>query len=167
MEMEYTNTVEIQLEYQPTPAQIDRDAALRRFNRLFVYLPIIIAALIALVMIGLLFWVTLIQPGENSRETVSGIASAVIILVSIPMTLLCALPSALIIGLTLQSRQKGQAPIKRIQKSFWWLDNLVLRIQSTVNETVPKVANPVVKGHAAAAYVRTLLNKIINLLNRS
>jgi hypothetical protein len=54
--MEYTTTVETKPEYQPTPAQQARDAALRRFNRLFVYLPVIIAAVIALIVIGLLFW---------------------------------------------------------------------------------------------------------------
>ncbi len=165
--MEYTNTIETRPEYQPTSRQLERDAALRRFNRLFVYLPVLLAVLIALAVIGLLFWVTLIEPGESSRETVSGIASAVVILVSIPMTLLCAVPSLLVIGITMQSRQKGQAPIKRIQSIFWRLDNLVMRLQTKVNETTPKVANVVIKGHTAVAYVRTLLNKLINLLKRS
>jgi hypothetical protein len=167
MAMEYTTIVETKPEYKPTPRQLERAAALRRFNRWFVYLPIIFAALIVLAVIGLLFWVTLIQPGESGRETVSGIASAVVILVSIPMTLLCAIPSVLIIGLTIQSRQKGQAPIKRVQTIFWRLDSLILRIQSAVNDFVPKAANIVIKGHTALAYVRTLLNKLINLLKRS
>ena len=165
--MEYTNTVEVKPEYQPTPRQLERAAALRRFNRLFVYLPVGFAAFVGLAVIGLLIWVTLIQPGESSRETVSGIASAVVILVSIPMTLLCAIPSLLIIGITVQSRQKGQAPIKRVQTILWRIDNLVLRFQSKVNEATPKVANVVIKGHTAVAYVRNLLTNLINLLKRS
>ena len=165
--MEYTTTTEVKPEYEPTARQIERDDALRRFNRLFVYLPILITAVIALAVIGLLFWVTIIQPGEASRETVSGIASAVVILVSLPMTVLCAIPSILIIAITVQGRKKGMAPIKRVQTLFWRLDGLVLRIQSAVNENVPKVANVVIKGHAVVAYVRNLLTKITNLLKRS
>lgn len=167
MVMEYTETAEVKPEYQPTDRQLERAAALRRFNRLFVYLPIILAALIGLFVVGLLFWVTLVQPGEGSRETVSGIASFVIILTSIPMTLLCAIPSVLFIALIVQGRQKGTAPIKRVQTIFWRLDSLVLRLQSTVNEFMPKMADVVIRGHAAVAFVRNLLNKLTNLLKRS
>jgi hypothetical protein len=165
--MEYTNTVETKPEYQPTPAQQERDASLRRFNRLFVYLFVIIAAVIALVVIGLLFWVTLIQPGDNSREAIGGIASAVVILVSLPMTLLCALPSALFIGLYMQGRKKEMAPIKRLQTIFWRIDKLILRLQSAVNENTPKVAGVVIRGHTTVAYIRNLINQLINLLKRS
>lgn len=165
--MEHTNATEVKSEYLPTPVQLERAAALRRFNRLFVYLPVIFAAVIGLIVIGLLFWVTLVQPGEESRETVSGLASAVVILASIPMLLVCAIPSLLIIGLTVQARQKEMAPIKRVQTIFWRIDSLVLRIQSAVNESVPKVADVVIRGHAAMAFVRNLLNKLTNLLKRS
>lgn len=165
--MEYTNSVEAKPEYQPTPVQLEREAALRRFNRLFVYLPIGIAVIIALLVIGLLFWVTLIQPGEDSRETVSGIASSVVILASIPMTIICAIPSVLFIVVFFQGRKKGMAPIKRIQTIFWRIDSLVLRLQSAVNEYTPKVANVIVKPHAAVAYVRNLFNQFINLFKRS
>jgi hypothetical protein len=165
--MEYTNSVETTPEYQPSAAQLERNAALRRFNRLFVYLPAVFVAVIALVVLGLLFWVTLIQPGDNSRETVSGIASAVVILASLPMMLLCALPSALFIGLYMQGRKREMAPIRRLQTIFWRIDNLVLRLQSAVNGTTPKVAGVVIKGHAAVMFVRNLVNQFINLLKRS
>lgn len=166
--MEYTNTVEPpKPEYQPTPNQLERAAELRRFNRWFVYLPITVAALIVLFVIGLLFWVTLIQPGENSRETVSGVASSVVILASVPMTLLCALPSVLVIWAFVQGRQNGTAPIKRIQTIFWRIDSLVLKLQSAVYDATPKVSGVVIKAHAVAAYIRNLFNQLINLLKRS
>lgn len=165
--MEYTNIVEPKPEFKPTRVQEERAAALKRFNRLFVYVPILIAAVIALVVIGLLFWVTLIRPGESSRDTVSGIASAVVILASLPMTVLCAVPSILFIGAFVQGRKKGMAPLKRIQTIFWQIDNFVLRIQTAVNENTPKVAGVVIKAHAAVAYVRNLLNQLLNLLKRS
>ena len=165
--MELTNSVETKPAYQPTAAQLERAAALRRFNRLFVYLPIIIAAVIALIVVGLLFWITLIQPGENSRETVSGIASAVVIMVSLPMTLLCALPSVLFIAIYVQGRKKEMAPIKRLQTIFWQIDSVILRVQTAVNDFTPKVAGVVIKAHAATAYVRNLLNQLMNLLKRS
>lgn len=165
--METVTTVEPKPPYQPTAAQLQRAADLRRFNRWFVYLPVIAAAVIALVVVGLLFWVTLIQPGENSRETVSGIASAVVILAALPMTVLCALPSVLVIVAFVQGRQKGMAPLKRIQTIFWQIDSLVLRLQSAVRSFTPRVAGVVIRAHTAAAYVRNLLNQIMNLLKRS
>jgi len=165
--MENTNTVEPKPEYTPTPVQLARGAALRRFNLLYVYLPIIFAAVIAFFIIGLLFWVTLIQPGETSRVTVSGIASSVIVLVSLPMTILCALPSVLFIVLFVQGRNKGLAPIKQIRTIFWRIDSLILKVQSAVNEYTPKIANIVIKPHAIVAYGRNLLNQFINLLKRS
>jgi hypothetical protein len=165
--MEYTNSVQPKPEYQPTPAQVERKVALRRFNRLFVYLPILFAAVIALFIIGLLFWVTFIQPGESSRTTVSGIASSVIILVSLPMTLLCALPSILFIVLFTQMRNKQMAPIKRIQTIFWRIDSLVLKVQTAVNKNTPKAANIVIIAHALMAYIRNLLTQLLNLLKRS
>lgn len=165
--MEYTNTVEPKPEYQPTPAQLEREAALRRFNRLFVYLPILFAAVIALFIIGLLFWVTLIQPGESSRATVSGIASSVFILFSLPMTLLCALPTILFIVMFTQMRNKQMAPLKRVQTIFWRLDSLVLKVQTAVNEYTPKAAGVVIKAHAMMAYIRNLFTQLINLLKRS
>lgn len=165
--MEVTNSVTTSTEYVPTTTQLERAAALKRFNRLVVYLPIIVAALIVLIVVGLLFWVALIQPGEASRETVGGIADAVIILVSIPMMLLCAIPSILFIAITIQGRKKGMAPLKRVQVLFWRLDNIVLRIQSTIQRTMPKIAAPVISGHALVAYVRNLLTQLVNLLKRS
>lgn len=165
--MEYTNAVEPKPEYQPTPTQLEREAALRRFNRLFVYLPILFAAVIALFIIGLLFWVTLIQPGESSSATVSGIASSVVILFSLPMTLLCALPSILFIVLFTQMRNKQMAYIKRVQTLFWRLDSLVLKVQTAVNEYTPKAAGVVIKAHVVMAYIRNLFTQLINLLKRS
>jgi cytochrome c oxidase assembly factor CtaG len=165
--MEHTTTIETKAEYLPTAVQLDRETALRRFNRLFVFLPIIIAAVIALIVVGLLFWVTLIRPEESSRQTVSGIASAVIILASLPLTILCALPTLLFIALVYQGRQKKTAPLKRVQTIFWRIDSLVLKIQNAVNQTMPRLAGVVIKAHAAVAYVRNLLNQLINLLKRS
>jgi hypothetical protein len=165
--MDYSNTIEPKPEYRPTPAQLARAADIRRFNRLFVYLPVILAAVIALVVVGLLFWITLIQPGEASRELVGGIAASVVILVSMPMTILCALPSILVIVLFLQGRKKGTAPIKRVQTIFWRIDALGLRAQTAVNQFAPKAAGLVIKAHGIAAYGRNLLNQLINLLKRS
>jgi hypothetical protein len=83
------------------------------------------------------------------------------------MTVLCALPSALFIGLYAQGRKKGTAPLKRLQTLFWRLDSLLLRVQSAVNNNTTKAAGVVIKAHSAAAYIRNLLNQFINLLKRS
>jgi len=40
-------------------------------------------------------------------------------------------------------------------------------LQSAVYDFTPKVAGVVIKAHAAVAYVRNLLNQLMNLLKRS
>jgi hypothetical protein len=73
----------------PDTIRLQREAALRRFNRLTILLPVAGATVIALLLLGWLTWRTLFAGDGAGRATASGLADFWI-------TLTCLLPLALI-----------------------------------------------------------------------
>ncbi|MGD2049286.1 MAG: hypothetical protein PVH03_07315, partial [Chloroflexota bacterium] len=71
-------------EYTPTPSQLERGASIKRFNRLFVYLPISFFSVVAILITILLLYLSLNPPTDETLLTISGIADAVVILGTIP-----------------------------------------------------------------------------------
>lgn len=153
--------------YEPTAVQIDRAAALRRFNRLYVYLPLGFFSLVALVLVGLMLWGALSPSVVGTREFASGLADLVIILTIMPLMLLCALVPAAALGLVAYRRQQPQRDYGRFQTLLWRLDSLVVKSQQAAEKAMPKVANPVIRGHAFISYWRTLFRQIKNIITRS
>lgn len=158
--------------YIPDVAQRARAAALRRFNWLYVYTPIIVFSLVALILVILLLWGVLSPNIEGTNAFVSGLADMIIILFSLPLLLLCALgPVALVamIVLTIQRRRDPQATpiLDRLHVLLWRLDNLVERVLVRTKELAPRVAEPVIRAHARAAYLKTFFNRVKRILIRS
>lgn len=141
--------------YQPTPEQLERAAALRRFNRLYLYLPLAVFSLAGLVLIGLLLWGVFSPNIVGTREFASGLADLVVILTTLPLLLLCALVPAGAVGLAVYRRQQPKREHGRFQTLIWRLDALVTKAKDTAATTLPKAAAPLIKGHAWVAYVRT------------
>jgi hypothetical protein len=152
--------------YQPVPEQLERAAALRQFNRLFVYLPLAVFSLAGLVLVGLLLWGVFSPNVTGTREFVSGLADLVVIMTVMPLLLLCAIVPAAAIGWLVYRRQQPRQEHGRFQTLFWRLDTLLTRFQATLATTLPKAAAPVIKGHAWAAYLRALLENLKKLLIR-
>lgn len=152
--------------YQPAPEQLERAAALRRFNRLYLYLPLAVFSLAGLVLVGLLLWGVFSPNVTGTREFASGLADLVVIMTVMPLLLLCALVPAAAIGWLVYRRQQPRQEHGRFQTLFWRLDTLLTRLQATVSTTLPKAAVPVIKGHAWAAYLRALLENLKKLLIR-
>ncbi len=159
--------------FQPSPEQLARKAALKRFNRLYVFLPLGIVIALALTVIVLLL-VGVLAPGlTGAAEFASALADMTIILFSLPMMLLCAIGPALLAGLIVFSRNRRQAGVPRmddggaIQVLLWKMDNLVRQAQSKVVETSPKVARPVVEFNAKLAYFQAFWQKVWSYLKRS
>lgn len=146
--------------YQPSPAQLERAAALKRFNRLYVYLPLAVFSVAGLVLIGLLLWGTLSPNIMGTREFVSGLADLIVIFTVLPLLLLCAIVPAAYIGLVVYRRQQPKQEHGRFQTLIWRLDSLVTKTQEKTTETMPKVALPVIKGHSWMAYLRSLIINI-------
>ena len=158
---------------QARPEQLERLAARRRFNRLYVYVPLAVITLLWLGLILTLLWLAVVgrwfamdTNQEYYRALASGLADAFTILMLTPFLLLCALPSAAAIAFTVYRRQRKGDPAT-VQKSlplFWRVENMVLTIQAKVEAFMPKLAQPIITAHAAAAFVRTLLQEIKEII---
>ena len=158
--------------YRPTLEQRQRAAALRRFNWLFVYTPIIVLSLAALILIILLLWGVLSTDIVGTSAFVSGLADVIVILFSLPPLILCALgPAALVamIVLAVRRRRDPQAAsiLDRLHQLLWRLDNIVERVLVRTKELSPRVAEPVINLHARTAHLKTLFNRLKSVLIRS
>ncbi|MCB9418462.1 MAG: hypothetical protein H6667_01545 [Ardenticatenaceae bacterium] len=146
--------------YQPSQSQLERASALRRFNWLYVYGPVIVFSLIGLVLVGLLLWGVFSPNVTGAREFASGLADLVMIFTIMPLLLLCAIVPAAAIGLVVYRRQQPKQEHGRFQTLLWRLDTLVTKAKDKTAQTMPKAAAPVIKGHAWVAYIRTLLAEV-------
>ncbi len=146
--------------YEPTAAQLVRAASLRRFNWFYVYVPIGLFGLIALLLIGLLLWGALSPNIIGTREFASGLADIVIILTIIPLLLLCAIVPLAAIGLVIYRKQQPEREHGRFQTLFWRLDTVVDKARDKTDTAAPKAADVVISGHTRAAYWRALFNNL-------
>ena len=161
------------LPFQPSPEQLARKAALHRFNRLYLYLPLGILTAAALVVL-VLFLVGIFVPGlTGAAELASGLADVTIILFSIPMMVLCALGPALLAGIFAFSRDRRKKGLRRmddggrLQELFWKADNLIQQTQRKAVEITPRLTKPVIMVNAKLAYLQAFLKKIQSYLKRS
>lgn len=157
---------------QPTDEQRTRMAALKKFNWLFVYTPVLVGAVIIIVLIGLLLWGVFSPAVEGTRAFASALADITIIFIIIPQLFLCALPTLGAVGFVIYKRQNkpedGQPPrYGRLQTLFWKIDNLLTKAQTAIQNTAPKVAQPVIKGNALLAYLAAILKQLKNNFTRS
>lgn len=146
----------------PTPAQLEREAALRRFNRLYVYAPMILATLLVVGLLLYLLWQTLSQSPESPiYGLLSGLADLLLIFALLPMMLLCAIgPAATVLLLRQMYRQTQLEPDLRrgrLQTLFWRLDRLLTQVQTQLRDSyLEKIASPVIRGHAFLAALNAL-----------
>jgi hypothetical protein len=159
----------------PTEEQGERLKARRRFNRLYVYLPLGLVAFLWLLLIVGLLWLTVAgrwfyvnTNQEYYRGLVSGVADAVTILMLAPLILLCTLPVAAAVGVAVwrrKRRKEAQTPYG-VLAIFWRIDSVISRIRAGTGSLMPRLAQPIISAHAAAAYARALLQQIKNILSR-
>ncbi|MBK8987863.1 MAG: hypothetical protein IPM39_17645 [Chloroflexi bacterium] len=161
------------LPFQPSPQQLERKAALHRFNRLFVYLPLGVVILVALSLIILLL-VGVLAPGlTGAAEFASALADIIIILFSLPLMMICALGPAMLVGLIAWGRNRRQQGIPRlddggrIQELLWKLDSLVQQAQTRTAEITPKLSGVIIEFNARLSYLTAFLQKIGTYLKRS
>ncbi len=161
--------------YQPNPAQEARAAGLRRFNRLFVYIPVAVAGLIVAGLVGLMLWQAL-SPDQadgrqaDMRQLISALTDIIIIFTILPLMLLCAIVPSLTVGLFFYRRQKNsQNPREygRLQILFWRIENILDKIQHKINEISPRLTRPLIQANARFSYLEKLIQQLRNLFNRS
>lgn len=141
-------------EIQPTIVQRNREAALRRFNRLYVYFPIAGMGILTLLVMGWLLWQNIVSGwfiesslAEN-RAFASGLADTLFFVFTLPCALLCpALPIGFFAGI-FYARKQGVAPIQRLQKLLWRLHNLLTKIHDQLDQLTSKAAALLIRLHS-------------------
>ncbi len=167
---------------QPTAEQLARREALRRFNRRYVYLPLIIFAVLWAIVLAAMLWVSLVGEWfaintnqEMFRPMFSGIADIVIIVLVSMCGLMLLIPIALFgYGFyTVADRRERQrqvheqAQLPEPLPIMWRIENMVERVRQITADTLPLVARPVLRSYAIAAFWRTLWNEIKRIVTRS
>lgn len=158
----------------PTVAQLERRARLRRFNRLTIYLPMTLIGILWLGLIVGLLWLTVVGDwfamDTNQayyRNLISGVADGFTILMLLPVLLLCAVPSALLMGLLVYRRQRAGDRGKEAQLPiFWRLENTLVTVQQQIGVFLPKLSRPVIAGHALVSFVETFLLDLKRIITR-
>lgn len=161
---------------QPSAEQRERRERRKRFYRLRVILPMVLVALLWLVVTLLLLWLTV--AGEwfaidtdqaYYRTLVSGISDFLLILAILPLLLLCALPSALTVGLVVYRRKQKQARPPEPEKLplLWRVENGIKQVeQRLAQDILPKVAQPVISAHALVAFVKAFVRELREIITR-
>jgi hypothetical protein len=152
--------------YQPSAPQRERAVSLRRFNRLAIYLPLVLAGIIILLIVGLLLWGILSPNIRGTQDFVSGLADLILILTIVPLLLVCAILPLAAVGYAVYSRQQPKREYGRLQILFWRLDSLLEKAKGKVEPATLKAAQPIIAGRAQLSYWQTLFNQIKKLFIR-
>lgn len=159
---------------QATPKQAERLARLRRFNLLFVYLPIAILSLLLLGLVGWLIWRAVVIGVDQTRTTTGAVADIIVMLTLCPLMLLCATGPAAAIALIVRSRQQADPAQPRtrpegvgwLQAQLWRLDNIITVAAEKIAAVVDRVAAPIIALRARFAFVETWLESLWARLQR-
>lgn len=148
----------------PTADQLARESALRRFNWLFLYTPLLVLAVGVLALLVWLLMATLPMEGSGARQTVSAAADLIIIGVSLPLTVACLLLPGLALALAIKDRARERSRIAGFQRLLWRVDNVVETVRTKTAEITPKIAQPVLAAHGWLAYGRAFIDRVWRIL---
>lgn len=145
--------------YHPTAEQLAREQQLRRFNRLYIALPLGLLALVAVGLVVLLL-VGVFSPGIVGTEAfISALADIIIILWIMPMLVLMALLVIGFVALRLNRRQKRKLLPEdslmlrygRVQPFLWRVEGYLDRADAQVNRAADNMTEPLISNHGRAA----------------
>jgi hypothetical protein len=161
--------------YRPTAEQLARDELRQRYLRRNVYIPIIIAALIAIALFVLIVVLAFGIRSPQAMSFIAGMSALVVIMFATPLIILMALMPISWLVITLNRRQKRKnfpetgpmAYRSRVQTLLWQLDGLLDGAQDGVDSLSVRARRPLVALHARAAYLRGWLNGIRGKFSRS
>lgn len=153
--------------YRPTAEQQARARALQRFNRWYFFLPLGVMGLLLVGLFVSLLWATLMA-GEGieqrAREIASGVADIVVILVTLPLTLVCLLLPAAAVGLAIYDRGRERTRIAALQQLIWQGERKFDWLANKIQRFAPKVVQPIVQLNAKLAYFGTIIMRLKRIL---
>ncbi len=161
---------------EPTPEQLARAAALRRFNRRNVYLPVAIISLLWFVTLFAMLWVTVIgswfgldTQQEFYRELFRGVADIVLIVLFGFWFLIGMVPlTAFGFGWSKWRTWRNQRPPgPKPLPIMWRIENMVVLAGDKVAMTLPLIARPVILAYGIAGFVRASFIEVKKILTRS
>jgi hypothetical protein len=147
--------------FTPSVEQLERERALRNYNRKFIYLPVLVAVAITVILIVLML-VALFAPGPGgSAAFLSGLADTILVMWMIPMTVLCAIGPILYIAYLVNLRQRQSqlppdSPLlkhKRSQMAMWQAQNISNRIDKETEGISDRIAKPFITLDAFTQYI--------------
>ncbi|MEZ4590274.1 MAG: hypothetical protein R3D55_03930 [Chloroflexota bacterium] len=154
--------------FVPTAVQLQRAQALKRFNRLTVYLPL---GLITAAVVGFFVYLLIIAiwpPQTDTRLFLSGVADIIFILFMLPVALIFGLLLVAIFGGAIYWRQsrkeEGEPSLQtkygRFRLLLWKLDQKLSSLYRQIDQLMPKLAAPVIKFNATITYINTRLARL-------
>ena len=164
--------------FEPNERQLEREAALKRFNRLYVLTPIIAISVISVLIIVLMVVAVIAMSiSDNVNEEfllfISGLADITIIMFTIPMIILMISGPLLLVAMINNSRNRrklGKPAFDqggKFQVLLWRMDNLIERTQNKTNEVAPQMADQVIRFNESIAYIGGFINQIKSYFKRS
>jgi hypothetical protein len=157
----YQSTGYAPIAYLPTPAQLERKAALRRFNRLYVYLPLAIFTTIAVIVIITLFWGAFSGDNAQRRVFISALADIVIILGTIPLILAFSIVPIGAVAAYFYVRSLPKQEHSRSHVFLWKLNNGINKVGDKTDEIAPKLIKPITASHGVYSYLSTFTRVIV------
>ncbi|MEM8856939.1 MAG: hypothetical protein AAGD96_01375 [Chloroflexota bacterium] len=146
-----------------SPSQIERRARLSKYNRLTLYLPLVLMGVFISAVIGIMMWLTVFPAAETQtdwRTFASGTADMIIIFTVLFLILgvaLIPISAAVWIWYTWQNPR----PVERwLQKWLSKSDTLLERTNLTVAERGEQVANASIHFNASARRVGRTLERL-------
>ncbi len=157
----------------PTAVQQQRAKALKRFNRLAIYLPLGLIATAVLAVLVYLLIIAIWPPFEDTRLFLSGIADIILILLVLPMVIVFALLLAGTFGGLFYWRQSRRDSASTLQRKYgrlrlllWKLDQKLTVYYRKVHLLMPKLAQPLIRFNAFSAYVGAWLDQLTKQLRK-
>lgn len=161
--------------FQPSPEQLARAGALRRFNRLTVYLPVGLVTAVVLITSIYLLYLALFPPTEETYLFLSGLADFVLILMLLPVVLIFGLVMTAIIGGAIYYNfvmDEAERPIPpappygRLRTLLWRLDSLLLIVIPKVRQGSQRVTQPLIRFNGWLAYIQSWLQSTQKFITR-
>ena len=154
-----------QIEPQLTPDEIrqkERQRQLNRFNRLTIYLPLALMAIIILALVGLMLWRTLDSGQDNMadwRLFSSASADLIIILTILPLILLSAIFPALAAGWIWYTWGNRYPVEKWLQGYMRKADSLIVNSSGKIDGVAKKAADASITYRASTTKIGRIVEK--------
>jgi hypothetical protein len=161
--------------FSPTEEQLERESALKRFNRLYIYLPLGIVVLTSIFLLVLML-VGIFAPGLVGAEAfLSALADTILVLWMIPMMVLMAIVPIAYAAYLVNRRQRRNmlppdSPLlrhSRVEMAMWQAQNILDKVSKKTDSVSEKIAQPLISINVLLAYVFAWLDILARPLRRN